>query len=260
MEVVVQRNPELAGRLAARLVAKLIHSKPNAVLGLATGSTPLPLYKELIRLHKDEGLDFSRVTTFNLDEYAGLPANHPCSYMRHMEETLFKHINLRRRNVHIPNGMARDMARECIAYEKAILDADGIDLQILGIGRDGHIGFNEPSSSMGSRTRVKTLMIETIRDNARFFGRIDEVPRNCITIGIGTILEAKQLLLLAFGAHKAGIVSKAIEGPITSMIPASVLQLHPDVKIFLDTDASAKLKRRSYYKWAYDNKPEWERF
>lgn len=259
MEIVVQKDAESSATLAARLIAKRLRQKPNLVLGLATGGTPVPLYRELARLHRDEGLDFSRVATFNLDEYIGLDPTHPGSYMRFMKENLFDHINIPPSNIHIPNGMAKDIPAECAAYEQAIRDAGGIDIQVVGIGTNGHLGFNEPSSSLASRTRNKTLTEQTRRDNARFFASLDEVPRHCLTMGVGTILDSRQILFLAFGAGKAEIVAKAVEGPITAMVPASVLQLHADVKIFVDEAASMKLERRAYYQWVYDNMPEWER-
>jgi len=260
MEMIIQPDAETASRIAARLVAKLVRAKPDAVLGFATGDTPLLLYKELARLHKAEGLDFSRVTTFNLDEYIGVEPDHPCSYTRFMMENLFNHINVRPEKIHILNGMTKNIPEECARYEKAICDAGGIDLQVVGIGADGHIGFNEPSSSLSSRTRLKTLTDETRRDNARFFANASEVPHDAITMGVGTIMESRRIVFLAFGRDKANIVAKAVEGPITAMVPASALQLHPDVKVFVDEVASCKLERKSYYQWVYDNKPEWEQF
>ena len=240
--------------MAARLIARLLREKPNAVLGLATGSTPLLLYRELIAMK----LDWRKVTTFNLDEYVGLAATHPQSYHSFMWENLFRHTNIAKKNVHIPDGMTKDIPKFCAAYEKQIRAAGGIDLQVLGIGTDGHIGFNEPSSSLASRTRIKTLTQQTRKDNARFFGSEAAVPQHCITMGIGTIMEARQNLLLAFGPKKARAIAEAVEGPITAMNPASVLQLHPVTKVCLDQAASARLKRADYYRWVYENKPEWQ--
>jgi len=260
MEVIIQSTPEQSSRLAASYVAKTIRLKPRAVLGLATGDTPAMLYAELARKHKDEGLDFDQVVTFNLDEYIGLSPEHPCSYHYFMNQKLFNHINVKRHSIHVPNGLADNVPAECLRYESDIVESGGIDLQILGIGGDGHIGFNEPTSSFGSRTRNKTLTMQTRKDNARFFDSIDEVPTECITMGIGTILESRLILFLAFGERKADIVAQAIEGPLTSMVPASVLQLHPDVKIFLDEASASKLKYKDYFKWSHDNKPEWEKF
>lgn len=177
-----------------------------------------------------------------------------------MNENLFDHINIRKENTHVPDGMAEDVPETCAAYEDAIRAVGGIDVQVVGIGGDGHIGFNEPGSSLASRTRIKTLTEETRQDNARFFDSIDQVPMHCITMGIGTIMDSRRILFLAFGERKSGIVRDATEGPITATVPASVLQLHPSVKVFLDEPAAAKLARYDYYKWVYDNKPEWQRF
>lgn len=199
-------------------------------------------------MHKDEGLDFSRVTTFNLDEYCSLAPDHPQSYHYFMDDNLFNHINIDKKNVHVPDGMAKDLEAHCREYEKMIRDAGGIDLQVLGIGGDGHIAFNEPGSSLGSRTRVKTLTEETIKDNARFFKNIDEVPKYAITMGVGSVMEAKICLLLANGAKKAEVLAKAVEGPITAEITASVLQMHPNTMVVMDEAAGAKLKRKDYYK------------
>ena len=255
MEIIIQATPESATRVASRIVARLLQEKPNAVLGLATGSTPLLLYRALI----DMKLDWRRVTTFNLDEYIGLPQEHPQSYHSFMWENLFRHVGIPRENVNIPDGNARDIPGFCAAYEQRIRDAGGIDLQILGIGTDGHIGFNEPTSSLASRTRIKTLTPQTRKDNARFFSSEAEVPGHVITMGIGTIMEARQNLMLAFGANKAQAIAEAVEGPITTINPASILQMHPDAKVCLDAEAAAKLKRAEYYRWVYDNKPDWQR-
>jgi glucosamine-6-phosphate deaminase len=255
MEVVIKPDYEAVSREAAGYIAELLYRKPNAVLGLATGSTPLGLYKELIRLHRDEGLDFSKVTTFNLDEYVGLPASHEQSYHFFMWQNLFMHININPQNVHIPNGMSPNVEAFCDWYEERIKAVGGIDLQVLGIGSDGHIAFNEPASSLGSRTRMKTLMEQTIRDNARFFARKEQVPRYAITMGIGTIMESRTCLLLATGEAKAAIVARAIEGPVTAMVTGSALQLHPQAVVILDDPAAAKLQLRDYYRWVQDNKP-----
>jgi glucosamine-6-phosphate deaminase len=238
----------------------LVREKPDAVLGLATGSTPLLLYRELVRLHREGGLDFRRVTTFNLDEYIGLSPQQPQSYYSFMWENLFKHINISRKKVHLPDGLAKDIPAFCARYEERIRAAGGIDLQVLGIGTDGHIGFNEPGSSLASRTRIKTLTARTRRDNARFFGSEKEVPHHVITMGIGTIMEARQCLVLAFGANKARAIAGAAEGPLTAMNPASILQMHPAAKVCLDEKAAAKLKKAEYYRWVYENKPEWQRY
>jgi glucosamine-6-phosphate deaminase len=260
MEIIIKKDALSGSHAAARVVARLIHEKPDAVLGLATGSTPLILYTELIRMHKEEGLDFSRVTTFNLDEYVGLPAAHEQSYHHFMWKNLFSHTNIRPENVYIPDGMAADIPAFCSAYERAIAAAGGIDLQVLGIGSDGHVGFNEPTSSFASRTRIKTLTRQTVADNARFFdGDESKVPHHCITMGIGTIMGARMNLMLAFGANKAEAVAATVEGPVASIMPASVLQHHPAAKLFIDEAAASKLKLADYYRWVYDNKPDWQK-
>ncbi len=259
MEIIIEPTADEASIVAARIVAQLVRRKPDAVLGLATGSTPLRMYAELLRMHREEALDFSGVTTFNLDEYVGLPADHPQSYGAFMWEHLFQHLNVPRERAHIPNGLARDVPAECAAYEAAIRAAGGIDLQILGIGTDGHIGFNEPSSSLASRTRIKTLTARTRSDNARFFGSPEAVPLHVITMGVGTIMDARQVLLLAFGEGKARAVADAVEGPITATNPASILQMHPVAKCLIDEAAARELKRVEYYRWVYANKPEWQR-
>jgi glucosamine-6-phosphate deaminase len=260
MEIVIQPTPEAASLIAAHIIAGLVRAKPGCVLGLATGSTPLLTYRELVRMHREEGLDFSRVTTFNLDEYVGLPVEHPQSYHAFMQENLFRHINVPVGRIHIPNGLAADIPAECAAYEAAIRAAGGIDLQLLGIGSEGHIGFNEKSSSLASRTRIKTLTEQTRRDNARFFGSPDAVPMHVVTMGVGTIMEARQVLLLAFGENKAQAVADAVEGPVSAMNPASILQMHPVAKALLDEPAAARLAHGDYYRWVYAHKPDWQRF
>ncbi|MBN2289072.1 MAG: glucosamine-6-phosphate deaminase [Candidatus Glassbacteria bacterium] len=244
MEVIVKPTYDEVSKLAAGMIAEFLRCKPRAVLGFATGSTPLGTYKELIRLHREEGLDFSQAVTFNLDEYIGLPKDNDQSYHYFMWENLFKHINVLEANVHIPDGMSEDLHRHCLEYEEEIFDHGGLDVQLLGIGSNGHIAFNEPGSSLGSRTRIKTLDEKTRQDNARFFKSIDEVPRYCLTMGIGTILEAEKLILLANGANKAEAVQKTVEGPITASVPASAIQLHPNATVIVDKAASGKLTRK----------------
>jgi glucosamine-6-phosphate deaminase len=241
MLVYIKESHEEMSKEAARIVADLVRKKPNCVLGFATGGTPLGMYKELIRMHKYEGLDFSKVTTFNLDEYVGLPPEHDQSYHYFMWENLFKHINVDRRFVHIPMGMAQDIEAHCDWYEAQIVKAGGIDLQILGIGANGHIAFNEPGSSLGSRTRIKTLTGTTREANARFFKNPDEVPKYAITMGVGTIMDAKDLLLLASGESKAAAIQATCEGPITAMCPASIVQLHRHATVIVDKAAGSKL-------------------
>ncbi len=260
MEIVIQPTAEAASIVAARIVAQLVRRKPDAVLGLATGSTPLPMYRELVRMHREDGLDFARVRTFNLDEYVGLAHEHPQSYHAFMHENVFRHINVPRENIRIPNGLAADVPAECAAFEEAIRAAGGIDLQVLGIGTDGHIGFNEPSSSLASRTRIKTLTERTRSDNARFFGSAEEVPIHVITMGVGTIMDARQVLMLAFGERKAKAIADAVEGPVMAMNPASILQMHPVAKCLIDEPAAAKLARLEYYRWVHEHKPRWQQF
>ncbi|MDO8730836.1 MAG: glucosamine-6-phosphate deaminase, partial [Candidatus Omnitrophota bacterium] len=243
MEVVVKETPEEMSKLSAELIAEVVRRKPRAVLGLATGSTPLGTYKELIRLHKQEGLDFSRVVTFNLDEYVGLAHDHPQSYHYFMWENLFKHININAKNVHIPDGTSKDIPGWCRWYEEQIVKAGGLDVQLLGIGSNGHIAFNEPGSSLGSRTRVKTLDEKTRQDNTRFFRNMNEVPKYAITMGIGTIMDARQLIMLANGAGKADAIRMTCEGAITAMVPATIVQLHPKATIIIDKQAATKLTR-----------------
>jgi glucosamine-6-phosphate deaminase len=248
MLLVLKANAEELGREAARMVANAVRRNPALRLGLATGSTMLGMYQELVRLHREEKLDFSRLLTFNLDEYLGLPANHPQSFHFFMQQNFFSQVNVAPGNIHIPDGAIKsDYQQYCASYENSIRSAGGIDLQILGIGRNGHVGFNEPTSSLGSRTRLKVLSQETIEDNRKFFTAHEEIPQCAITMGIGTILEAKRILLLASGAPKATAIAKAIEGPLTASVTASALQLHPDVTFIVDREAGAQLKQQDYY-------------
>ena len=255
MEVIIQKDYEHLSKVAARMVVDILNAKPDAVLGMATGSTPLGLYQELVRLHREEHVDFSRVTTFNLDEYVGLSVNHPQSYHYFMHENFFRHVNIQPQNINIPSGTTSNYQAFCEWYEERINACGGIDLQILGIGSDGHIAFNEPTSSLTSRTRLKTLAKSTIDDNARFFDQREDVPVYAITMGVGTILEAQQLLLLASGNSKAGAIARAIEGPVTSMVTASAIQMHSDVTVVVDEDAARELQMRSYYEFTYSAKP-----
>jgi len=243
MEVIIKETYEEMSKLAAEMIAKVVRSKPNAVLGLATGSTPVGTYKELIKMHKEEKLDFSQITTFNLDEYVGLQPTHNQSYRYFMNENLFNHINVDKKKTFVPDGMAKDILAFCKWYEDQILKAGGVDVQLLGIGGNGHIAFNEPGSSLGSRTRVKTLDEKTIKDNARFFKSLNEVPRYAITMGIGTIMDARMLILLANKENKADAIAKTVEGPITAMVPASIVQMHPKAVIIVDKPAGSKLTR-----------------
>jgi glucosamine-6-phosphate deaminase len=249
MLVILKNNSEELDREAARIIASAIRRNPSLRLGLATGSTTIGVYSELARMHRDEGLDFSRVVTFNLDEYVGLSGNHPQSFRYFMQQNLFRHVNVDPVNIHIPDGTLRGNYDEyCAAYERSIRDAGGIDLQILGIGRNGHIGFNEPASSLGSRTRLKALTRETLEDNRKFFLSDGDMPKCAVTVGIGTILEARRIVLLADGSSKATAVARAIEGPITASVTASALQLHPDVTFIVSEDAATGLAQKDYYR------------
>jgi glucosamine-6-phosphate deaminase len=253
MLVVIKKDYEEVSRESARIVAAAVRAKPEIVLGLATGSTPLGLYQDLISLHHSGNLDFSRATSFNLDEYLGLAHSHPQSFHHFMQQHLFSQINLPTKNAHVPDGTITGKYEEyCARYEQSVKDAGGIDLQILGIGRNGHIGFNEPTSSLASRTRLKALSRETIDDNRHFFASESEMPKCAITMGIGTILDSRRVLLLASGRSKAAAVAKAIEGPITSSVSASALQMHPDVTFIIDEEAAYSLTQRDYYRHVVD--------
>jgi glucosamine-6-phosphate deaminase len=258
LRVVITKDYEQMSKTAALIIAKQLRSKPSSVLGFATGSTPLGTYKELIRMHRKEGLDFSLVKTFNLDEYFRLDPSHPQSYHTFMFRNLFDKINVNPDWISIPDGMTEDVERFCADYEWRIKQAGGLDLQLLGIGRDGHVGFNEPGSSLGSRTRLKTLAEETVRDNARFFKGKEKVPRLAITMGVGTILEARKLVMLASGEGKADAVKRSIEGPVTAQVTASALQLHPSVTVVADVAAARLLRRRKYYIYVEKMAEEYE--
>ncbi|MEP6480055.1 MAG: glucosamine-6-phosphate deaminase [Rhodoglobus sp.] len=254
-EVVIVGSADEAGEIAADTIQSLVAAKPDAVLGLATGSTPLTTWHALAA----RNLDLSRVRGFALDEYVGLPAGHPESYRSVITREVVEPLRLTPSLVRVPadNGPIETAGAD---YERAIIDAGGVDLQILGIGRTGHIGFNEPGSSFASLTRVKTLTEQTRRDNARFFDSIDDVPMHCITQGLGTIMRARHLVLLAFGDAKADAVAGAVEGPVTSSLPGSAIQLHQRVTVILDEAAAAKLRFADYYRYAWANRLDWERF
>jgi glucosamine-6-phosphate deaminase len=260
MEVILQPDAPAAADLTARLIAAELRAKPGLVLGLATGRTMESVYANLVRRHRAEKIDFSRCHTFNLDEYVGLPGSDPHSYRHYMNRQLFSQVNIDLRNTHLPDGMAADLESECATYEKLIAGCGGIDLQLLGIGRDGHMGFNEPLSAFHSRTRVKALSPVTRAQNAPLFASAGEVPRRAITMGVATILDARRCLLLATGADKAEIVAHAVEGPMTSMVSASALQLHPRCVMILDEAAAGQLKQKDYYRSIFATEPEWEPF
>lgn len=247
MKVLILETAEEAVERAAGIVADFVARRPAAVLGLATGGTMLPLYRRLAERHRTQGLSFAQTTTFNLDEYVGLPASHPCSYRAYMQEMLFDHIDIDLARTHLPSGDGADPSAEADRYEARIAASGGIDLQLLGIGRNGHIGFNEPTSSLASRTRIKTLTEETRRANQRYFASFEETPEHALTVGIGTILESRHCLLLATGSTKAEAAAWMIEGAISAACPASALQLHPQATVVLDQEAAARLKLRAYF-------------
>ncbi len=258
MEVIIQPNNDAAAALVARIVAHDLRSKPQLVLGLATGKTMECVYHQLAQMHRTERLDFSQCRSFNLDEYVGLRPDDANSYRHYMDQHLFNQVNIKPSNTHLPDGMAQDLDAECRNYEALIQKFGGVDLQLLGIGRTGHIGFNEPLSALRSRTRVKALTPTTIQQNAPYFGGEAKVPRRAITMGVGTIIEARRCILLATGESKADIVAQAVEGPITSMVTASALQLHPRCTVVVDEAAAAKLREKEYYRWIFASEPEWE--
>jgi glucosamine-6-phosphate deaminase len=258
MEVVIAPAERLA-ELAADAIESLLRSRPDAVLGLATGSSPLKVYDELARRHRESGLSFAQARGFMLDEYVGLPADHPERYRNVIETEIASRVEWPADQVQGPDGLADDIRAACAAYETAIADAGGVDLQILGIGTDGHIAFNEPGSSLASRTRIKTLTRQTRLDNARFFDDdLDQVPTHCLTQGLGTIMEARHLVLLATGRHKAEAVHQLVEGPVSAMWPATVMQLHPHATVLVDDAAASRLRLADYYRQTYADKPAWQ--
>ena len=257
MEVIVRPNAEAAAELTARLIADAVKAKPDFTLGLATGATMEAVYAKLAEMNRRGEVDFSLTRTFNLDEYIGLPPEDKKSYRYYMNYHLFDKINIDKRNTHLPDGMAADEAAEGERYDAMIEDAGGIDLQLLGIGSDGHIGFNEPMSSLSSRTRAKSLTPATYKQNSIYFDPPESMPMRAFTMGVGTILDARRLVLLATGAEKAEIIAKAVEGPLTSMISSSALQLHPNAVVIVDEEAGACLTGRKYYDWIFAHEPKW---
>ena len=237
MLIHVYKDAQEVGKAAAMIVASEILKKEDCVLGLATGSTPIPTYKEMARMNKEGLIDFSKVRSYNLDEYIGLAPDHICSYRRFMNEQLFDHINIDKANTHVPCGIGEDHEADAKAYDAAVEAAGGIDLQILGIGHDGHIGFNEPADHFPVGTHCVDLTEETIEANKRFFASKDDVPRQAYTMGVGTIMNARKVLLIASGKDKAEIIKKSFFGPVTPEVPASILQLHPDFTLVADEAA-----------------------
>lgn len=259
MEVVICESAEQTAALAADAVVRLLTATPTAVLGLATGSSPLGLYDELARRHAEQGLSFSGARGFLLDEYLGLPIDHPQRYARVIDRELVGRVDFAPGAVSVADGSAVDVEQACTDYERAIADAGGVDLQVLGVGTDGHVAFNEPGSSLASRTRVKTLTRQTREDNARFFGGdVHAVPHHVITQGLGTILAARHLVVLASGSAKQDAVREMVEGPVSASWPATVLQHHPHVSVLLDTAAAAGLQRSEYYRQTWAAKPRWQ--
>ena len=246
MRIIVCENYEALSRKAAQIIGSQITLKPNSVLGLATGSTPIGMYQNLITMYKEGLIDFKNITTFNLDEYYKLAIDNNQSYHYFMNENLFNHVNIPRENIHIPNGLAEDIEKECKSYDESI-DAHGIDIQVLGIGNNAHIGFNEPTINIFNKgTHVVTLDESTREANARFFNSIDEVPTKAITMGVGSIFKSKKILLLASGKSKAQAIYDTVHGQVTSQVPASILSLHSDVIMVLDKEAASLLDEKDY--------------
>jgi len=256
MEIIIFPSYKEVNKEVTKRVTSIIKKKPDSVLGLATGRTMLGVYRSLVEAYKENKINFSATTTFNLDEYIGFPPGNPITFYSYMQENLFNHININPKNIFIPPSMPGNIEKDCRLYEEMIEKKGGIDLQLLGIGQEGHIGFNEPSSSLQARTRVKTLTEETLRDN---FGST-KGPRFTLTMGIGTIMEAREIILVALGKEKARPIAEAVEGPVSASCPASALQFHPQAKIIMDEEAGSLLKRKDYYKWVWEHKCEVENF
>lgn len=244
MKIIFTQDYAHMSQMAAKYIAGLITLHPNSVLGLATGSTPVGTYQELIRQHREEGLSFAQATSFNLDEYVGLGEDHPQSYKSFMNQNLFDYVDMRKHAIHVPNGLADDLEAECQRYETAIAEAGSIDLQILGIGRNGHIGFNEPDFKFASETHVVKLEEQTRQDNSRFFGSLDAVPTQAISVGMKTILQARRIVVMASGIEKAEAVKAMVSGEIQPNLPASILQLHADVTLIVDEAAGRLIDKR----------------
>jgi glucosamine-6-phosphate deaminase len=259
VEVVIMPTADDAARIVADVIVQLVDERPAAVLGLATGSSPLGTYGLLIADHQAGRVSFAASRAVLLDEYVGLPAGHPEAYRAVIRREFTDHVDLDPDRLHGPEVWADDLPAACARYERLLADLGGVDLQLLGIGSDGHVGFNEPGSSLRSRTRVKTLTKATRADNARFFASEDEVPRHVVTQGLGTITDSRHVVLLAIGERKAGPVAQAVEGPLAALCPASVIQLHPHATVVIDEAASSELRHADYYREAYAGKPSWQR-
>lgn len=243
MKIIITENYDEMSKAAAKEIAELINSNPEAVLGLATGSTPAGMYKELIKLFKDGKVDFSGITSVNLDEYVGLSGEHEQSYRYFMDTNLFNHVNINKEKTFVPNGLADDIDESCREYDRRIAELGGIDLQLLGIGNNGHIGFNEPADYLYQGTHQTELAESTIQANARFFNSVDEVPKKALTMGIGGIMKSKKILLLASGESKAEAVAQLVSGKISTKTPASMLQMHRDVVVIVDSAAAQLINK-----------------
>lgn len=246
MRIIVCENYELLSKKASQIVGSQMILEPKSVLGLATGSTPVGMYKNLIKMYEEGLIDFSKIKTFNLDEYYKLPVDNDQSYHYFMDENLFNHININRENIHLPNGMADDIDAECVSYDQMIDDNGGIDIQVLGIGNNAHIGFNEPTINFNKGTHVVTLDESTREANARFFNNLDEVPKKAITMGTGSIFKSKKIMLLASGKNKAEAIYNTVHGKVTPKVPSSILQFHKDVILILDKEAASLLNENDY--------------
>lgn len=259
MEVVIVPDARAGGELVAEAMAQLLRRKPQAVLGVATGSTPLPVYEALAAKVRSGAVDVSRARIAQLDEYVGLPAGHPESYREVLRRQVLEPLGLGTDSFLGPDGAAEDVQAEAEAYERTLAEAGGVDLQLLGIGTDGHIAFNEPGSSLASRTRIKTLTAQTREDNARFFGDdVEQVPRHCLTQGLATIMGARHLVLLATGKGKAEAVHQLVEGPVSALWPATIMQMHPHATVLVDDAAASRLQLADYYRQTYASKPDWQ--
>lgn len=260
MEVIICPSAQRVGEIAAAKAARIAEAiGPQVVLGVATGSSPVQTFAELARLVDNGELDLSQASAFALDEYVGIPKGHPQSYHEIIRTTVTEPMHLDPERVQVPDGFAEDLPAACVAYEASIVAAGGVDIQFLGVGSNGHIGFNEPTSSLSSRTRLKTLAARTRQDNARFFDSLDDVPHHCLTQGLGTIMDARHVILVATGAGKAHAVAQIVEGPITAMFPGSVLQLHQHASVVIDEAAATELVLVDYYRETYANLPPWQR-
>jgi len=259
MEVIILKDAAEMGSVAADSIESLLAQKPDVVLGLATGSSPLSIYDELAARCESGRISFAKARGFTLDEYVGLPPDHPERYRNVIDTVFVSRVDFAPGAVAGPDGQATDIPAACAAYEQAIHSAGGIDLQILGIGTDGHIGFNEPGSSLASRTRIKTLTHQTRMDNARFFDDdINSVPTHCLTQGLGTIMTARHLVLVATGGNKAEAIHHLVEGPVSAMWPATIMQHHPHATVLIDDAAARRLQLADYYRETYSSKPDWQ--